>query len=801
MRDDLRATLAELMAKGLLVRHITPEGDAYGLDPDLAPNISAWMHGHPDERQGLIEESVSAAIGDHYAADFQRNADSDDADAAEQAALDAKNTIASFVEGRSFRELDAFAERLVSGTRDPELISQVLDELRAAGVHVPFAGYRLRRLIGVGWWSAVYEGERADNGLPVAVKILRSAWGDDETEVLRFVDEATVGNRVRHPDVVDIFDAGQHNGSRYLVSELLRGRSLERRWRSKSRRLPLKRVLEIAMHVLGVLAAAHEKSILHGGIRPSNIFITNDGAVKLLDFGIQNLVRGAERGQSFHEEPEPTLFLAPEQLRDELPDPRTDLWSLGSTMLALLSGKPADAKNPRHIDADPNEVPFDIAAVLERALKPSRDERFQTAQQMWEAIAAIHAVLLDESEPTSEPGRGSQPVVATYPAGPLSERIEFDGQPAERQPIPSQRDALPTPSKRSVSVPPPPPDSTPPRVSEPPISRPPPESPSGPRPIVPVQITPEEAPATDSQVRPVHPDEASKYLVQVPKPFSNLDKLLWIALPVLVLSVLGTALVFWIIDWPKTVLEKADAAAPPPTLPTYPGPPACADGVKNGAETDVDCGGSQCPPCAHHGACRSGADCRSFVCAGGACVPCRAASDCPRGMSCQQGACVWLASDAGEPDLGVGEDASPDGSEPELDASTTLPPGEGDAASTLDANGTACTSAETCASGFCVDGVCCNNACTGTCVACNLRTFTGMCAEIPFGYDPDKECGRKVCDGDGACGDRKINGKRCKAGRECKSGFCWRGICCNTDCRGADGDCSTGSCKRKLLIE
>jgi hypothetical protein len=116
-------------------------------------------------------------------------------------------------------------------------------------------------------------------------------------------------------------------------------------------------------------------------------------------------------------------------------------------------------------------------------------------------------------------------------------------------------------------------------------------------------------------------------------------------------------------------------------------------------------------------------------------------------------------------------------------------------------NGDKCSATGECQSGFCVDGVCCNSACSGTCVACNLRTFTGMCAEIPFGYDPDKECGLKVCDGDGACGDRKINGKRCKLGRECRSGFCSKGICCNTECRGADADCSSGACKRSLLIE
>ncbi len=798
MSADVERMLKELAERGLITRHATVSGDAFSLGPQIAEELSVWLRTHPEEREGLSEELVSCQMGRHHAGAFQRNADADDPDAIEQAALDAKNALLAFVEARAFRELDTFAGHLVSGTRDPELISEVLDNLRAAGVQVPFAGYRLRRIIGIGPSSVVYEAERSDNGLPVAVKVLRGFWSGDETDALRFMDEATVANRVRHPDVVDVFDAGQQGSSRYLVSELLRGRSLERRWRSKERRLPLKRVLEIAMHVLGVLAAAHEKSILHGAIRPSNIFIANDGAVKVLDFGTQNLLRGTLRRPRFHYEPDQPLFLAPEQLRDELPDPRTDLWSLASTMLALLTGKPADPRNPRHLNADPTAVPFDVAAVLEKALSPSREERFQSAQQMWEAIAAIVAVLSDDSAPTSEPGRNSTPLVESYPAGPLSERIQFGGeaQATSLRPVPSQRDAVPTQSTRSVSVPPPPPDSEPPRISEPPVSRPTPVPSSKPPPIVPVNIAPEGSEIADDQVRSVHPDEASKYVVQVPpKPFLNLDKLLWIALPVLVLGMLGTALVFWVMDRPPTVLDKIDASAPPPTFPTYPGQASCSDGLKNGRESDIDCGGPQCPPCIHGGVCRAASDCRSFVCTSGHCTTCKSSAECPRGMACREGSCVWPASDAGQG--GDTEDAG----EPPIDASVTPIPGEADASLSSSANGTPCTSAETCGSGFCVDGVCCNSACTGTCVACNLKTFMGMCAEIPFGYDPDKECGRKVCDGDGSCGDRKINGKRCKAGRECESGFCWRGICCNTDCRGADGDCSTGTCKRKLLIE
>jgi serine/threonine-protein kinase len=792
--SDLSRTLEDLVARGLLVRHETPDGATYGFEPIVADRIADWMEAHPEERQGATEEQISDTLGQTYAASFESLADADDLDALEQAAEEAQYTLQSLLQAQSFVELNAFASRLVTGTRDPELLGQVLDDFTAAGVQVVFAEYRLRRILGVGTSSAVYEAERIDNALPVAVKVLRGRWSDEEDDVLRFLDDARLANRVRHPNVVEVFDAGHMEGTRFLVMELLRGRSLERRWRAKGRRLPLKRVLEIAMHVLGVLAAAHEKSILHGDIKPSNIFITSEGAVKVLDFGMDNLMRVAPPRRRFLEEPDPPSFLAPEQLRGELPDPRTDLWSLGSTMLALLGGKPADPSNPVSIMSDPSDVPPDIAVVIDRAIRPSREERWQSATQMWEAIAAIHAALGDPGDSVSDPGPGSAPLVETHPAGPLSERVRF-GLDSDRPPGRSIRPAAGEPaqaqSSRSISIPPPP---------AVPAHLPPPPQESSPSAVVPLPA-PLDAPSSRAQQRrAVEAQEAAKYLVPVTRTGIRWSPLLFIAVPVLVAASLITVLWMSLIDPQRTVFGRDDVTVQPPVQPTIGGPALCSDGVKNNTETDIDCGGGQCPPCAVRGACRVHGDCRTFVCAGGVCGACADPSVCPRGMTCHLGACVWAPTDAGSPDATAAgaRDAGDmsDASGPV--ASTSADGGEG---SGTKKNGDKCASAGECRSAFCVDGVCCNNACTGTCVACDLRTFTGMCAEIPFGYDPDRECGLKVCDGDGACGDRKVNGKRCKAGRECKSGFCSKGICCNTECRGADADCSTGACKRSLLIE
>src|SRR5687767_1623548 len=188
MTDPSRI-LADLVARGLVVRHDTPSGAMFGVDPVVATQIADWMSAHPDERSGLTDEQISVALGRSYAAAFETLADGTDPEALEQAAEEAQQALQALVQAQAFGELGAFASRLVNGTRDPELLGHVIDDFTASGVQVIFAEYRLRRLLGVGTSSAVYEAERVDNALPVAVKVLRGRWTDAEDDVLRFLDD------------------------------------------------------------------------------------------------------------------------------------------------------------------------------------------------------------------------------------------------------------------------------------------------------------------------------------------------------------------------------------------------------------------------------------------------------------------------------------------------------------------------------------------------------------------------------------------------------------------------------------
>lgn len=213
-------------------------------------------------------------------------------------------------------------------------------------------------------------------------------------------------------------------------------------------------------------------------------------------------------------------------------------------------------------------------------------------------------------------------------------------------------------------------------------------------------------------------------------------------------------------------------------------PPACDDGVKNGAETGTDCGGIDCPKCGPDEGCDSGDDCVGGECTGmgGTCVP----------------NCVDQAKDNDETDVDCG-------------GPTCAKCGIGKQCDAADANCVAgaycdmmgvcapkkanageCMASNECTSAHCVDGVCCNVACAGLCAACALPGSVGMCAPQPVGADPDDECagngGSDVCDGGGGCA--KATGSTCAANGECATGHCVDGVCCDTPCNGLCKACS-----------
>ena len=208
--------------------------------------------------------------------------------------------------------------------------------------------YEIVGLIGVGGMGEVFCAKDTKLGRDVAIKVLPEALGSDADRLKRFQHEARVLASLSHPNVVQVFEAGEHKGSPYLVMELLEGETL--REKLFGRPLAPKRAVEIAREVALGLSAVHSKGILHRDLKPENIFLTRDGRVKVLDFGLAKThvtVPGspvdseavtASVSESGHLAG--TLgFMSPEQVQGEQLDARSDLFSLGIILWEMLTGK------------------------------------------------------------------------------------------------------------------------------------------------------------------------------------------------------------------------------------------------------------------------------------------------------------------------------------------------------------------------------------------------------------------------------------------------------------------------------
>jgi serine/threonine protein kinase len=301
--------------------------------------------------------------------------------------------------------------------------------------------WRLDALLGVGGMASVYAATHR-NGKRAAVKVLHTAAADDAVMRARFLREGYVANRVEHGGAVSVLaDAVDEDGTVFLVMELLQGETVEDRRLASGGSLPEGDVLAIAEQVLDVLAAAHAKHIVHRDLKPGNLFLTNDGALKVLDFGIARLAdMTAPRTAttSFSSSMGTLGFMAPEQARGrwEIVDARTDLWSIGATMFTLLSGRYAHeavTANELLLEAMTKpappmasyvpEVHPEVARVIDRALAFERADRWQDARAMQQAVRDAYASLtgrrLSDAPRLSVSGRvpdASVPHAPTLPA-------------------------------------------------------------------------------------------------------------------------------------------------------------------------------------------------------------------------------------------------------------------------------------------------------------------------------------------------------------------------------------------------
>ena len=270
--------------------------------------------------------------------------------------------------------------------------------------------WRLDSLLGMGGMAAVYAATHR-NGHRVAIKILHPHFCMDESLRARLQQEGYVANSIDHPGALRILDDDRaEDGAVFLVMELLQGEGLDARLKRKGWRLPRNEALAVTAGVLDVLAAAHAKGIVHRDIKPDNVFITRNGDVKVLDFGISRMrsqpdFMKATMGWTHQGALFGTLgFMAPEQAlaRSADIDGRTDLWAVGAMLFTVLSGRlvhEAPTANEQLVAAATRRAPplssvlpeadASLAALVDTALAFEPSERWQNASEMLDTLTAV----------------------------------------------------------------------------------------------------------------------------------------------------------------------------------------------------------------------------------------------------------------------------------------------------------------------------------------------------------------------------------------------------------------------------
>ncbi len=270
--------------------------------------------------------------------------------------------------------------------------------------------YQILSLLGTGGMGEVFRALDTSLGREVAVKLLLPAFSRDPDRVRRFEQEARAAGMLNHPNILTIYAVGNHEGCPYLVSELLEGETLRDRLGGNA--LPPLKAVDYALQMVRGLAAAHEKRIVHRDLKPENLFITKDGRVKILDFGLAKLTQPVAGGHDQARTESGTImgtagYMSPEQVRGQTADHRADIFSLGVILYEMLSGnRPFQRdslvesmnailheKPPRLSQAAPDAPPA-LERIVWRCIEKSPEERFQSASDLGFAIEALSGIAV-----------------------------------------------------------------------------------------------------------------------------------------------------------------------------------------------------------------------------------------------------------------------------------------------------------------------------------------------------------------------------------------------------------------------
>jgi hypothetical protein len=294
--------------------------------------------------------------------------------------------------------------------------------------------------LGAGGMGEVYRARDAGLGRDVAIKVLPAGLSEDPSALARFEHEARAVAALSHPNILGIFDFGKDGDTAYAVMELLEGRSLGAEIAAGE--IPVRRSVDYATKIARGLAAAHEKGILHRDLKPENVFLTRDGQVKVLDFGLakrlDTVTASHSKAPTLLQKTDPGTvlgtagYMSPEQIRGKPLDGRSDIFSFGAVLYEMLSGLPAFRRETgsdsiaailKEDPADLSESGRNISPALDRIVKhcleKDPDRRFQSASDIAFHLESLSATasLSGRREPEDlSPRRRFRPRVAAIAA-------------------------------------------------------------------------------------------------------------------------------------------------------------------------------------------------------------------------------------------------------------------------------------------------------------------------------------------------------------------------------------------------
>jgi Tol biopolymer transport system component len=300
--------------------------------------------------------------------------------------------------------------------------------------------YEILGLLGAGGMGEVYRARDSRLHRTVAIKVLPTAFAADPERLARFEQEARAAAALDHPNILAVHDLGQHDGAPFIVTELLEGTSLREELQNGA--LASRKAIDCSVAIAQGLAAAHERGIVHRDIKPENVFLTADGRVKILDFGVAKLTHAEPMAAGNTVLPTTPAggvgtvagmilgtigYMSPEQVRGGIADPRSDIFSLGVVLHEMLSGQrpfrgdtAADVmsgilrEDAPDLPVAERHIPPALARIVSRCLEKNPGGRFQSARDLAFALDAL-----------TSPANSMTATAVTATAGPRGRSVPY----------------------------------------------------------------------------------------------------------------------------------------------------------------------------------------------------------------------------------------------------------------------------------------------------------------------------------------------------------------------------------------